>query len=526
MARLSSSSDVVIVGAGPTGLALAIGLRSAGVDSVVIDRAARRSRESRASVVHCRGLELLDTLGVVEPLIAEGVPITSAAYYDMGLRLGEVRFDDLASAYPYALGIGQDQVEGAMLDRLSELGGRVHRSTSLESIDDRGDRVVIEVTTPGGSARRIEARHLVGCDGASSTVRGIIGADPEGPQRVTPYVIANVEIRGGLDPDAMHLFSAPDGFMVLSALSAVESRLTATLPDQSTPPTREELQVVLGTYGPRADSLTLGEPSYLSRFHLNPGVATTLRAGRVLLAGDAAHTLEPAGGQGMNTGLHDAGNLAWKLAAVCRGEAPLRLLETYETEREDAARDAFARTERLTDALTMNNPIARGVRDGVAVLAERVPLLRRPFQRGIAGLDSVYEAGEYTAGAVSAGPPIRGWGRPGARMVAVPPKLLADGRHHVFVIDGPDGGARSCLPDLAKRVSGYADPPVLHLAGSKGRRRQEVEPWVDERPDVRSVPPRPAVMLVRPDGHVGWTGGVEDLVGLSSHLDRWMARGL
>lgn len=527
MARLPSSTEVLVAGAGPTGLALAALLRAGGTKVLVVDRAPRRSKESRASVLHSRGIEILHTLDAAGPLLDEGAPINTASYYDVGLQVAEVRFDELDAVFPFALGIGQNRVEAALLERLADVGLRVHRSCTVEAATDLGDGVNVVVSNPDGRAQEINAQWLVGCDGATSAIRSLVAATGHGEEGLDSFVLATADIGGELDDTTMHTFSAPDGFCVLSPLPGDTFRLTANMADSPGTPTVEQIQAILNSRGPRTSSLTLGTPSYLARYKLRRSVASTMRVGRVLLAGDAAHTYSPVGGQGMNTGLHDAANLAWKLSAVCNGSAPIRLIETYEAERLHAAREAFDRTERLTGAVTESNPLLRGARDVLGLLATVVPPLRQPLQRGLSGMDAVYTAGRYDSGTVSDGPWVEGWGRPGDHMSALAPELLADQRHHL-VMTGHHvlTGDVERITDLVDRHSGGIVVHVIdpdHKGAPKGPWRR-TEPWPAGDSADRPVPEHTKVVLVRPDGHIGWTGTPEDADQLGTHLDRWFVR--
>ena len=526
MTSLPSETDVLVVGAGPTGLALTARLVAAGVETVVVDKSPRRSKKSRASVVHSRALEVLEAIGSTDSLIENGAEIRSVAYYDMGLQLGEVRFDTLHGSFPFALGIGQNEVEKALIDRLRELKVKVRRSTSIAAAEDKGDHVLASLIDADGETHTLCARYLVGCDGATSTVRDLMDLSTPESGRVDHYVLADVEVGGKLDPAAMHMFSAPEGFLVLSPLPGGKMRLALTVGDDDGIPTREQLQALVNARGPRSDKLTISQPQKVSHHAVRRDRSRQMRSGRVFLAGDAAHVLAPVGGQGMNTGLHDGDNLAWKLAAVCQGRSPVSLLETYDTERRRAAVDALDRTERLSDALTMHNPIARAARDTFAVIASRVEVLQRPLQRGLAGFDAVYSAGDYTAGAVTAGPLIAGWGRPGHRMRAIPPGLLHDGLHHLFLIDDINGTGVDSLQTVAELADRYAEPIAIHLSTDQPGEVTAATAWTDARPDLRRTPKHLALMLVRPDGHVGWTGSLRELDELTAHLDRWFAPAL
>lgn len=518
MANLPGTTDVLVVGAGPTGLTLAALLRTAGLDVVVAERAPRRSSEARASLLHSRGLEVLATAGAAEPVLGEGELVHAVAHHDLGLPVGEVRFDGLDGDFPFALGIGADRVEAALLGRLGELGAEVRWSTALEGLRDEGASVTAELCDRHGTTHPVQAGWVVGCDGATSAVRRLAGLAGEEVEDPGTFVLATLEVGGRLEPHAMHVYTAPEGFCALSPLPGGLQRLTATLPDGPGTPSTEELQAVLTSRGPRADPLTLGPPAWVARYRVRRGVAAAFRRGRVLLAGDAAHTFSPVGGQGMNTGLHDVANLAWKLAAVVKGTAPLRLIETYDSERRPAALRARDRTERLAGALTLGNPLARGARDALALVARAVPPLRQPLRQGLAGMDSVYAAGAYAAGAVTAGPVLEGWGEPGGRLHGLPAELVADGRHHLVLMGDELRG--DTVGAAASRCRRYCDAPVLTVVGAD-RPGHGAQRWTaDERP----VPTEATGVLVRPDGHIGWTGRLDDLDGLRSHLDRWFTR--
>ena len=518
MATLPGTTDVLVVGAGPTGLTLATLLRTAGLDVLVAERAPHRHGEARASLLHSRGLEVLATAGAAGPVLDDGEPVHAVAHHDMGLPVGEVRFDGLDGDFPFALGIGADRVEAALLDRLAELGGDVRWSTALEGLRDEGASVLAELCGDDGTTHRVEAGWVVGCDGATSSVRRLAGLAGEEVEDPGTFVLATLEAGGRLEPHAIHVYTAPEGFCALSPLPGGLQRLTATFPDGPGTPSAEELRAVLTSRGPRVDSLTLGPPAWVARYRVRRGVATAFRRGRVLIAGDAAHTFSPVGGQGMNAGLHDAANLAWKLAAVGRGTAPLRLIETYDSERRPAAHRTRDRTERLADALTLGNPLARGARDALALVARAVPPLRHPLRQGLAGMDSVYAAGAYTAGAVTAGPVVPGWGEAGGRLEGLPTALVADGRHHLVLMG--DGLRSDTVGAAASRCRRYCDPPVVAVVDN-GHHELGAQRWTaDERP----APAEATGVLVRPDGHIGWTGRLDDLDGLCGHLDRWFTR--
>jgi 2-polyprenyl-6-methoxyphenol hydroxylase-like FAD-dependent oxidoreductase len=487
---LPTSVDVVVAGAGPTGLVLAIMLQQAGLDLLVVDRAGQPGTDPRASIVHVRTAELLAGIGVGPTLLEHAEPLSSATYYDLGLPVCDLQFKSLGSDYA-ALGISQVDLEQALVDRLEAIGGTVHRPVTVESVRSDGAGAVVEMTRSGGDPISVSSRFVIGCDGAASSIRHHAGLDGSGADVPESFVVANIELSGDLDRSAMSLFAADDGFLVLSPLPDNLWRYTATAERDAAVPTAEQLQLVLGERGPRASSLTLGRPHDIGRYRVRRTIAKRLRAGALLLAGDAAHTFSPAGGQGMNTGIADAVNLGWKLALVATGRAQDALLDTYNTERRRAARDATERVERFGGALSLHNPVARGLRDAVALLASRIDVLSSPVLRGLSGFDT-----GYTKGAVMKGKPGgRRWGSLGERLDGLVPSMLTDHAHHILVADPEEAS------DYRRLTDRYRAPMHVEVIESGGRA---------------------GAALVRPDGHLGWLGGRGALGDLETHLDRWL----
>ncbi len=489
-AKLPRSTDVLIVGAGPTGLSLALALRRAGVDCCIIDGTTDLGADPRASLLHVRTIELLAGLGLGDRLSAAGSPIERAAYYDAGLRVSELDFSTLNSSVSNALGISQGVVEALLVDELESMDCDVKRPASLEEFEASEEGISALIGRRGMRRTRVAARFIVGCDGAVSTVRDQSGLTDTGYEIADAFATATVELAGEVDRDTLHFFAANDGFLVLSPLPKNRWRLTATTAHSESKPTAEQLQLLLADRGPRASSITLGRPTDVGRYRVRQAVARRLREGRVLLAGDAAHTFSPAGGQGMNCGIADAVNLGWKLAAVCKGEAGSGLLETYDDERRPMASALAGRTERFGEALAVRNPVARALRDGVALLAGRVGAIGEPVLRGLAGFDTTYESGAVQVG----GGGVGGWGSVGERSELVEPYLLADQAHHLLVSHVGDADR------FREAAHDYAAPIVIDSV------------------DARAA----GACLVRPDGHIGWCG--TDVVGLQRHLDRWFKR--
>ncbi|MGS2808325.1 FAD-dependent monooxygenase [Nocardia sp. MW-W600-9] len=374
---LPEATSVVIVGAGPAGLTAAIVLAEAGVDHVLIDRLSEGANTSRAAVVHARTLEVLDELGIAKELVARGIQVPTFKVHDGPKTLATIEFDALPTAYPYTLMIPQDVTEQVLLDRLHQLGGTVHRPFTVERVGDENGRVTVEYTTADGTAGTIAAGYVIGADGMHSVVREQAGIDFTGDTYPASFVLADVRMSWPTPRSEVSLHLSPEGVTVVAPLpdAAQERyRVVATVDDAPEHPTLDDIQTLLDARGP-AGEVRVDEVLWSSRFRVHHRVADHYRAGRVLLAGDAAHVHSPAGGQGMNTGIQDAALLARLLAKVVAG-APDSLLDEYETVRRPIALDVVAFTDRMTRMATLQSAPARTARNTALRLLTGIPVVR------------------------------------------------------------------------------------------------------------------------------------------------------
>ena len=371
------STDVVIVGAGPTGLSLACSLAAKGVSFVLVDRLAEGANTSRAAVVHARTLEVLEELEVSNRLRAEGHVVPRFTLRDRDRVLLEIPFDRLPTRYPYTLMIPQNVTEGILLARLRELGGDVDRPRVFEDVQQDADGVSVTVTAEGRPAQTVRARYLVGADGMHSRVRERSGIGFTGDTYEQSFVLADVRMAWSLSADEVQLFVSPDGLVVVAPLPGGRHRVVATLDDAPEHPGIADVQRLLDTRGPMTGAARVGEIVWSSRFRVHHQLADRYRAGRILLAGDAAHVHSPAGGQGMNTGIQDAISLGHALAAVLGGRAAEGRLDDYERTRRPVAERVVAFTDRMTRMATLRSPRARAVRNAAISMFGRIPPLRR-----------------------------------------------------------------------------------------------------------------------------------------------------
>ena len=389
---LTEEVEVAVVGAGPTGLTLAVMLSGYGIRTAVLDGAAGPARHSRAAVVHARTLETLEPLGVVGEMLGGGVVVPHFGVRDRDRLLLGVDFDGLPTTHPYTLMLPQDRTERILLRALHEQGGRVlweHEAVGLGQ-EEGGAELVVRGAR---GERRVRARYVVGCDGGHSFVRGAVGIPFQGDTYPQSFVLADVRMGWELPNDEVQLFFSPEGLVVVAPLPQGRHRVVATVDEAPAEPSLSDVQELLDARGPRASHPRVEEVVWSSRFRVQHRIAARFREGGLFLCGDAAHVHSPAGGQGMNTGIQDAANLAWKLALVVRGRAPGSLLDSYERERRPVARGVVSTTDRLTRLATVRSPLLRRMRNALIPIAARAGRLPRRFAKNLSELDVAYRAG-------------------------------------------------------------------------------------------------------------------------------------
>ena len=380
--RVSSpSTDVLIVGAGPTGLAAGVVLTQLGHDVTVVDAHEEGRNTSRAAVVHARTLEALEPCGVTGQLVARGLQASRFSVRDRDRILVPLSFAGQPTRYPYVLMLSQAETERFLHDRLTALGGRVVRPRTLRHVtqDDAG------ATATFADGQTVRARYVVGADGMHSTVRESTGIGFEGSAYAESFTLADVRLSGSPPADEVILYVSPAGLVVLAPLPDGVHRIVATTDEAPEHPDAGFVQHLLDTRGPRRERVAVDEVVWGSRFRVQHRIATAFRDGQVLLAGDAAHVHSPAGGQGMNLGIQDAVQLADALARVLDGGAPA-LLDADATRRRQAARKVITLTDRMTRLATTSASL-RPARNAVLGALGHVAPLRRRFAFRLAGLD-------------------------------------------------------------------------------------------------------------------------------------------
>lgn len=378
---IPEQTDVLVVGAGPVGLAVAASLAGQGRQVTVVDRQAAGVNTSRAAVIHPRTLEMLERIGVSDRLADLGIHSKQFNIADGDRTLVPVRFDKLPTAYPYVLMVPQSTTEQVLLERLEELGGKVHRPYVASGLRQTADGA--EVTLESGEV--IKAQYVVAADGMHSKIRDLAGLGFSGDGTLPlNFTLADVRVDGVLPKDEVLLYFSKAGILVAAPLPDGSFRLVAEVDEAPEHPDVAYAQRLLNARGPRNRTARVTEVIWGSRFRIHERVADRYRAGRVLLAGDAAHTHSPAGGQGMNLGLRDAITLGEALAtALSTGdETPL---DNYaSTNREEALR-VVALAHRLTRLATVPAPF-RPARNAALHLLFRIPTFRRTFAEQLAAI--------------------------------------------------------------------------------------------------------------------------------------------
>lgn len=360
------AEKVLIVGAGPTGLVLALWLTKQGIDVRIIDKNTGPGETSRAMVVHARTLELYDQLNLADAVAASGHKDMEINFWVNGKRRAHLSFKDSGvdlTPYPFLLVYPQDQHERFLIERLKEMGITVDRHTEMISFKEQAGSITAILRTSDGSEEIYQASYIAGCDGARSKVRKQLSGSFEGGTYKQIFYVADVMLSGLAPANEAHLaFDGSDFVMALPYGNNGQFRLIGTMRDkraeQASTLTFEDV-----SHG-AIDKLKIKihKVNWFSHYRVHHRVTDSFRHGRAFLLGDAAHVHSPAGGQGMNTGIGDAINLAWKLAEVIKGRAPRTLLDSYDFERRSFARKVVHTTDRLFTIVTAQGRVADFVR--------------------------------------------------------------------------------------------------------------------------------------------------------------------
>jgi len=365
-----ASTEVLIAGAGPTGLVLALWLRRQGVTVRIIDRTDGPGTTSRALAVQARTLELYRQLDLADAVVERGYQVPAVNLWARGARAARVAFGSIGehlTPFPFLEIYPQDEHERLLIGRLVELGVAVERRTELAGFTDSGGSVRVELRTPEGKSASAEARYLAGCDGAHSVVRQGLGMGFQGGTYRQVFYVADIEGAGAPINGELHVdLDEADFLAVFPLAGAGRARLIGAVRDERAGHPESLRFEDVSQRAIQHLGLVVKKVNWFSTYHLHHRVAAHFGRGRVFLLGDAAHIHSPVGGQGMNTGIGDAINLAWKLAAVLGGRADETLLATYEAERIGFAQRLVATTDRVFSLVSAQGRLADVVRTRLA----------------------------------------------------------------------------------------------------------------------------------------------------------------
>jgi 2-polyprenyl-6-methoxyphenol hydroxylase-like FAD-dependent oxidoreductase len=511
-----SNPDVLIVGAGPVGLVAGCELARRGIRVRVIDKLAEPTDQSRAIAVHARSLDMFARMGIVDEMLSTGVRATAMQMYAGRSKLFRVPLGGIDSAFPFSLVTAQTETERVLDEHLQSLGVSVDRGTELVALSQDDDAVHLTLRHHDGSTEEVGTPWVVGADGAHSAVRHLVGTKLTGSFVGQRFLLGDVDAEHTLDRDSMYTFFATEGPVVVLPMRDGRMRFLAEVHDApGTPlnlhPAQSELQAILDR---RIGGIRLVRSHWLTTFEVHHARVPAYRWGRAFLVGDAAHIHSPAGGQGMNTGMQDAFNLAWKLAAVIDGEAGDRLLDSYQAERLPVAQNVITFTDRLTNVGTLSG-VPRQIRNMLMRVLSHIPAARRFVANVVEEIPI-----RYVDGPLAMGPRLGH-----AKVVA--------GEHLPHVADASVQKQLSAVlggQNIGHTVVTVADRQVAPAAGDG---QAQVLITVADTPvagyDIVIADPKHVVaqrlgltnggrLVVRPDGYLGAVAALDDTTSIADYF--------
>jgi 2-polyprenyl-6-methoxyphenol hydroxylase-like FAD-dependent oxidoreductase len=499
-------TDVLIVGAGPTGLMLANELARRGVRALIIDRHSGPAQQSRAMAVHARTLEIYQKLGIAERAIELGLAGPAANMWADGRWTARVPIGEIGrgvSPFPYVLMLGQDDNERILGRRLEEQGSAVVWNTELVALEQHDDRVEATLRLPDGSSRRVTAAYVAGCDGVRSAVRTLSEIDFPGAPYEHVFFVADTIATGGMKPSEINVYLWRDGFHLFFPMRAQDGwRVIGILPEALRGKPNLTFDDVIPALRREAGAeLKFHACHWFSTYRIHHRCAESFRVGRCLLLGDAAHVHSPMGGQGMNTGLQDAYNLAWKLALVVGSRADAALLDTYASERRAVAEKLLHSTDRAFQVVTSDTWFGALLRTKILARVAAFAMTKEPARK--LAFRTLSQTGIcYPRSALS------------QTLSGLPAKALAAGERFPwlslqFTHDGSAEDLYTKLEDTTFNLLVFGQRgPTRAPACLNDIVRTHVIPATDWNRTVlvRAGIPGTSFYLLRPDGHVGLAG--------------------
>lgn len=485
-------TDVLVVGAGPVGLTMAAELERYGLSVRIVEKAAQPTDKSKALVLWSRTLELMDRMGCSADFLAAGFKAHGASITAGDKQIAHVTLGGVATPHPYALMLPQSETERLMARHLNSLGVTVERTVELASFTFDEDSVTSTLRHADGREETVESSWLVGCDGAHSTVRHGLGLEFEGNTETSNWILADVHLSGAPSIDEIHIMWHSGGVLALFPIADNRYRVIAdagNATDSPRPdPTLAEVQTVLDQRGP--GGIVASNPIWLAAFRINERKVKQYSVGRVFLAGDAAHIHSPAGGQGMNTGMQDACNLAWKLALVTKGLcAPQPLLDSYSIERSSVGDMVLKGASRITTMATLKGGVKQTIRNHIASLIFGLPPVRSAMADAITEVSIAYDESPLSV-------------------------------QHGHVHDGPSAGQRAPIR-AGETPVGSGNHPRFTLCAASDETTSALVAKYPALLEASILPPYAdgGMWLVRPDGYIAVATKQGDTAHVSAFLD-------
>ncbi|MEM1363164.1 MAG: FAD-dependent monooxygenase [Pseudomonadota bacterium] len=512
---------VLVVGGRATGLMMTLELARRGVPTRCIDLSSSIDPHVRANLVHSRTLEIFQGLGLDEEVSRGSTPEKGYVFYHDGARVLERPHATIEPPFPYGLAQVQPHTEAVLETHLKSFGAQVERGIALAALAQDADGVDVTLHDENGAEEQDRFQWVIGCDGAHSTLRHLLGDGFSGEQDAIPYILGDVVISGAedLEPHKAHVFLHRSGeFYVFTRLPENRFFLIASLDKEAAPagtPVLEELQN-LATERARS-SFQLSDPRWLGYFQIHHRLAPRYRRDRVFLAGDAAHIQSPFGGHGMNTGIQDAHNLAWKLALVVQKRAKAEILDTYSVERRPVAEELLETTRQITNAMESYHTLSEPDRDtfiSSLVLPEEAQL---EAARHLQEVDLDYSASPLcltSEDSVQAGP-APGVRAPDASDVSVAGhptslfKMPTEAGYRLYLFQGASNAAPLAeLTQAAETAQRYAAllTPYIVKMDMDGDGFGEHAVILDPQGTMHEIygASSPCAYLIRPDGYVAY----------------------
>ena len=519
-------SSVLIVGGGPTDMTAALELARFGVSVRIIDKMEAPETTSRAIGVQSRTLELMELRGLADEFVRIGNLGLGGSVYGGGKRVFRLDFSHIDSRYHYLLFISQAETERILLEALTRENVEVERGVEMISFSQDSSGVKAVLRHQDGTLEESTASYLISAEGAHSIVRTSLGLQFKGKTLDENYALGDLYIDGDLPPSDFHIFSSEHGFMGLFPMNGSRFRLIASnplsQPSKDTAPSLQELQTI---YDQRSHiPAHFSDLTWSSWFRINSRMIEQLKVGRLFLGGDAAHIHSPAGAQGMNTGIQDMVNLGWKLAFVLKGQAPEKLLDTYEQDRLPVIHDVLTKTEGLTEIIGAENPIVRSLFNHLAPWIAGAHVVQqnstaRLSQLALGYRDSPLSVHHGHGGSLHAGDRVPDFPLQVIRPGAVKENLT------LFNLLNP---SRFTLLFVS-----ISNAPTLHAQIS-----EKLALWHELIEGIQVEPPNsesehkrfqdylgstPALLLIRPDGYIGFRGGEHSVSELAEYCRSWLS---